>query len=83
MRYLLKCLNEELEGKILLQFILIFKDLECSIDKNIVLLFERHKPSPRPKTIILTNVTAVTSGNHFDHDTESASFVRLSNLYIT
>jgi hypothetical protein len=63
--------------------IIIFMDLKCLIKKNIVLLFERHKPKPRPDNIILRNVTAVTSGKHSDRDTESACFVRLSNLYIT
>jgi len=63
--------------------IIIIKDLKCSINKNIVLLYERHKSSPKPNTIIITNVTAVTSAKHSDSDTEPASFVRLSYLYIT
>ena len=63
--------------------IIIIKDLKCSINKNIVFMYERHKSNPKPKTIIITNVTAVTSAKHSDSDTEPASFVRLSYLYIT
>jgi len=48
----------------------IFMDLKCSINKNIVLLFERHKPNPKTNTIIITNVRAVTSAKHSDSDTE-------------
>jgi hypothetical protein len=36
MRYLLKYLDEEFEGKIILKSILIFMDLKCSIKKNSV-----------------------------------------------
>ena len=61
----------------------IYLDLKCSINRNIVLLFERHKPNPKPNTIIITNVTVVTSAKHSDTDTEPTCFVRLSNLYIT
>jgi len=42
--------------------------------KNSVWLFERHKPSARPNTIISIKVMAVTS-KHSDHDTEQACFV--------
>ena len=34
MRYLLRCLDEEFEGKIILNSILIFKGLKYSINKN-------------------------------------------------
>jgi hypothetical protein len=47
-------------------------ELKWSVNKNFVLLFERHKPNPKPNTIILTNVTAVTSVKHSDSDTEPA-----------
>jgi len=51
------------------------KDLKCGINKNIVWLFERHKPSPRPNTIILINFIAVTNGKHSEHDIEPSCFV--------
>jgi len=47
-----------------------FMDLKCSINKNVALLFERHKHNPKPNTIIITNVTAVTNAKHSDSDTE-------------
>ena len=62
-RHLLINLDDELEGKTIRKSTVIFKDLKCSINKNIMWLFERHKSSPRPNTIILVKVTAVTSGN--------------------
>jgi len=34
MRYLLRCFDEEFEGKIILKSILMFKDLKYSINKN-------------------------------------------------
>jgi len=34
MRYLSRCLDEEFEGKIILKYILIFKDLKYRINKN-------------------------------------------------
>ena len=69
--------------RIILISIPIFKDLKCSSNRNIVLLFERYKPNPRLNIILLTNVTAVTSAKHSDRDTELARFVRLSNFYIS
>jgi len=36
---------------------------------------KRHKPSPRPRTIILIRVIAVTSGKHVEHENETACFV--------
>jgi hypothetical protein len=81
-RYLLQNVDDWSEGKIILKSTLVLKSLNCSINKNSVLLFERHKPSPRPNTVILTNVTVVTSGKRSDSDTELARFVRLSKLYI-
>ena len=48
----------------------ILKNLKYSINKHIVLLFERHEPNPKPNTIITTNVTAVNIGKHSDSDTE-------------
>ena len=57
-------------------------ELKWSVNTNFVLLYERHKHNPKPNTIILTNVTAVTSVKHSDSDTEPACFVRLNNLRI-
>ena len=36
--------------------VLIFKDLKCDINKNIVWLLERQKPRPKPNSIILINL---------------------------
>jgi hypothetical protein len=71
----LKNLEDEFEGKTKQMSVVIFKVLKCDINKNIVWLFERHKPSPRPSNIILIKVMAVTSGKHSEHDTEPACFV--------
>ena len=81
-RYLLQNVDGWSEGKIILKSTLILNNLNCSMNKNSVLLFERHEPSPRSNTFILTNVTVVTSAKHSDRDTEPACFVRLSKLYI-
>ena len=70
MLYLLKYLDEESEGKIILKSILIFKDIKCLINRNNVLLFERHKHSPQYNTVIITEVMAVTSGKHSDRNNE-------------
>jgi len=51
------------------------RELKWSVNKNIVLLYERHKPNPKPITIIITNVTAVTSVKHSDSDNEPAFFL--------
>jgi hypothetical protein len=51
------------------------KDLKNSINNNRVGLFERHKPSPRPNTIMSIKVMVVTSGKHSEHETEPACFV--------
>ena len=53
-RHLLGNLDGESERKTILKSILLFKDLKRGTNKNIVWLFERHKPSPKPNTIILT-----------------------------
>jgi len=74
-RHLLKNLDDECEGKTIYKSILIFKDLNHDINKNIVWLFERHKSSPRPNTKILVKVMAVTSGKHSENCTEPACFV--------
>ena len=74
MRHLLKNVDDECEGKTI-QMPVIFKNLKCVIIKTIVWLFERHKPSPKPNTIILINFIAVISGKHSEHDTEPACFV--------
>ena len=58
MTHLLKNLDDESEGKIILKSVLKFKDLICGVNKNSVWLFERHKPSPRPNTIISIKVMA-------------------------
>jgi hypothetical protein len=58
-------------------------ELKWRVNKNIVLRFKRHKSKAIPNTIILTNVTAVTSAKQSDSDTEPACFVRLINLCIT
>jgi len=52
-----------------------FNDLQCSINKIIVCLFERHKLSPRPNTIILIKVMSVTSDKHSEQDNEQNCFV--------
>ena len=70
MRHLLKKLNDESE-----KHFVTFTDLQCGINKIIVWLLERHKPSPRPNTIILIKVMAVTNDKHSEHDTETACFV--------
>ena len=59
MRYLLKYLDEEMEGRVILRSVLTFKYLKHSITK-IVFDYERPKPIPRSNTIPLTNVTSVT-----------------------
>jgi len=74
-RHLLKNLDDESEGKTIYKSILIFKDLKCDINKNIVWLFQRHKSSPKLNTIILVKVMAVTSGKHSEQCTETACFV--------
>jgi hypothetical protein len=66
LRYLLKNVDNSSEGKIILNSNFILKNLQCSIHKNSTLLYERHKHKPKTDTIILTNVTAVTSCNHSD-----------------
>ena len=68
MRHLLKNLDDYSEGKTMQNSILLFKDLKCSTNKNIVLLFERPKPTRRPNTIILVKVMAVTSDRHSEHE---------------
>ena len=74
-RHLLKNLDDESEGKTIYKSILIFKDLNHDINKNIVWLFERHKSSPRLNNIILLKVMAVTRGKHSEHCTEPACFI--------
>jgi len=70
---LLKYLDEESEGKIILKSIFIFKDLKCLINKNNLLLFERHKHSPNPNIEIITEVMAVTSGMHSHRDNKQTT----------
>ena len=70
MLYLLKYLDEEFEGKLILKSILIFKDLKCLKNKNYVLLFERHKHSPISSAVIIAEVMAVNRGKHSDHNNE-------------
>jgi len=65
------------EDNIKVYTIIIFNDLNCSINEHSVWLFERHILSPQPNTIILTNVMVVTS----EHDTEPACFVRLYVIF--
>jgi len=69
-RHLLNNLDDESEGKTIQKSFVLFKDLKCDINKNNMWLFERHKHSPRPNTIILIKVMVVTSGKHSEHDTE-------------
>jgi hypothetical protein len=59
MRHLLNYLDEELEGKIILNSILIFKYPKYSITKT-AFDFERPKLIPSSNTIVVTKVTAVT-----------------------
>ena len=70
MLYLLKYLDEETERKLILKSILIFKDLKCLINRNNLLLFERHSQSPQYNTLIITEVMAVTRSKHSDRDSE-------------
>jgi hypothetical protein len=49
--------------------------MKCGIKRNIVWLFERHKPSPRPNTIIWIKVISVTISKHSVQDTEQACCV--------
>jgi len=56
---------------------LLLKNLKCLINKNSALLKDRD-----PVEDLTPNVTAVTSAKHSDSDSETACFVRLSNLYI-
>ena len=75
MKHLLKNVDKGSEGKTIRKSIVLFKDLKFGINKNIVLLFERHKSSPRPNNIISIKVMAVTSGKHSEHGNEPACFV--------
>jgi len=59
---------------------IILKYVQCGINRNIVRLFERHKPSPRPNTIILIKVIAVTNDKHSEHDIELACSVFCTTL---
>jgi hypothetical protein len=68
--YLLKYLDEESEGKIILKSILMFKHLQCLFNRNNVLQFERHKRSPQSNIVIITEVMAVTREKHSDRDNE-------------
>jgi len=43
--------------------------------QNIVWLFERHKFSPRPNTIILMKFIAMNSHKHSEYDTETTCYV--------
>ena len=79
-RHLWGNLGDGSEGKTIYGSILIFKDLKRGINKNIVWLFERHKPSPPPNTIIVIKVMALTSGKHSEHDTEPACFIIRTSL---
>ena len=62
--------DDESEGNTIEGSIVIFNDLKCGINKNILWLFGRHKHNPRPNTTIAMNVMAVSSGKHSEHDTE-------------
>ena len=75
LRHLLKILNGETEGKKIQKYIIVLKGMKCGMDSNIMWLFERHKRSPRPNTIILRKVMVVIIGKHSEHDTEPAGFV--------
>jgi hypothetical protein len=68
--YLLKYVDEESEGKLILKSVLIFKDLKCLIKQNNVLLSETHKHSPNSNTVIKTKVMAVTRSKHSDRHNE-------------
>jgi hypothetical protein len=56
--------------KLILRSILTFKDLKCLINKHNVLLFEKHKHSPKSNTVIITELMAVNRGKHSDCDNE-------------
>ena len=81
-RYLLKNIDDKIEGKIILKSTLSLQNLTCIINRNRVLLCDRHKPSPRSNTVKIPNFTALTSAKHSDRDTEPAYFIRLIKLYI-
>jgi hypothetical protein len=68
--YLLKYLDEESEVKIILKSIYIFKDLNYLFKQNNLLLFERHKYSPKSNTVIITKVMAVTRSKYSDRHNE-------------
>jgi hypothetical protein len=70
MLYLLKYLDEESEGKIILNSILIFKDVQCLINKNNLLQFESCKPRSKSNTVIITEITTVIRNKHSDRDNE-------------
>ena len=67
MRKLLKHLDEESEGKIILKSILIFKGLKCLINKKAFCCL-KNKHIPKPNTLILTEVNAVTGDVQSEHD---------------
>ena len=69
MRCSLKNLDENSEGKIILKSIFLFKQLQYSVNKYRLLLFERHKLSPRSNIIIITKVMAVPRNKHSGNDT--------------
>jgi hypothetical protein len=68
--YLLKCLDEESEGLLILESIFIFKDMQWLINKNNLLLFQRQKHNPTSNNVIITEVMVVISGKHSDRDSE-------------
>jgi hypothetical protein len=69
--HLLKYLDENFEGKLIIKSIFIFKDLKCVMKHNTLLLSERHKHNPNSNTVIITEVMAVTRSKHSDRHNES------------
>jgi hypothetical protein len=72
---LLKISGDESGGTTIYKHFLILNVLKCDINKNIMRMFERHKHSPRPNTIILVKFVTLSSSKHSEHDTVTACFV--------
>jgi hypothetical protein len=68
--YLLKCLDEGSEGKIILKPFLYLKICSASSTKITCYCLKNKKQSPTSNTVIITEVMAVISGKHSDRDNE-------------
>jgi hypothetical protein len=83
MRHLLKNVDDWSEGKIILKFTLILKNLNCLINKNVWLKDIDPVQDTNPVQDLTPKFRAVKSGRLSERDTEPACFVSLSYLYIT